>query len=450
VIVPRSICTAIALLLLSACSKAPRSTTKSAAVNSAGQVDAASPSPTVALPQPKRPYNVLLIIIDAMRADMPWAGYQRDVVPWLNRFQQQNCVNYTQSYAISSYTAKSVIPMLAGKYPSEMKRDGYFFTRWPDADTVLISERMQKAGIRTLTGQAHAYLAPGRESLQGFDDHRMIPGKVELTETTAVTDDRLWALAKQMLSVPKNVSQEGGKRFFAYFHFMDPHHTYERHFDHPNFGKKARDLYDNELHWSDSWVGKLVDWAREQPWAGDTAFIIMGDHGEGFGEHRHYRHGFELWESVIKVPLMFCIPGVAPRMLSVRRSHIDLAPTLADLMGLKVDPPLRGISLVPEIFGSPQPERPIVSDLPHTEWMERRRAVIVGGYKLISFGQDEHFKLYNLNDDPREENELSAQRPDELARMKAVYGDICKTIPEVPDTGVVKPTAATAAAAADL
>ena len=429
---------AAALVSLVACSKPNSETDSQAPVLPAkvapppGPLEPAKPPP----PSPKRPYNVILIIIDAMRADMPWNGYKRDIMPWLTRFQAEHCVTYTQGYSISSYTAKSVVPALVGKYPSEMVRDGYFFTKWPDKDNLFVTERLQKAGHRTLSGQAHGYFLPALGNNQGYDDYRLVSGNIDLKAVTSVTDDKLAALAKDMLSTPENVRQDEGQRFFAYFHFMDPHHTYERHPGHPDFGKSPRDMYDHELHWTDHWVGTLVDWARTQPWSEQTAFLFMGDHGEGFGEHGQYRHAYELWESLVKVPMMFCVPEASAKKLEVRRSQIDLAPTIADLMGLdKPDPPFRGRSLVSEIFGAEEPERPIVVDLPRCDLMDRRRGIIVDGWKLLAFGDDAAYNLYDLNRDPREKQELSKSEVDRFENMKAKYAEISATIPNVPVVG---------------
>jgi arylsulfatase A-like enzyme len=123
----------------------------------------------------------------------------------------------------------------------------------------------------------------------------------------------------------------------------------------------------------------------------------------------------------------------------VRRSEIDLAPTIADLMGItNPNPPFRGKSLVPEIFGEVEPERPIIADLPRADLMDRRRAIIVGGWKLIAFGDDARWELYNLNKDPWEEEELSKKRPDKLKEIQIKYRALSQTIPNVPVIGGAK------------
>ena len=80
--------------------------------------------------------------VDSLRADMPWNGYHRQCAPWLTKFAEKS-VLYPRSYSISSYTAKSVVPTLVGKYPTEMPHDGYFFTQWAE-ENLFISERAQR------------------------------------------------------------------------------------------------------------------------------------------------------------------------------------------------------------------------------------------------------------------------------------------------------------------
>ncbi len=432
--------------LIAACSKAETSEAGPFEAQSAAKVSLSSQlaASNSARPSPppkaraKPPYNVLLLMVDSLRADMPWTGYPREIAPWLTRFQKR-CMTYTQGYALSSYTAKSVIPALVGEYPSAMTRDGKFFTRYPDEANLLISERAQQAGHRTFAGHAHGYFMPALGNNQGFDDYRLIPGGVDLKAVESVTSPELTQLAKQMLSDPKNTSLPDQTRFFAYFHYMDPHHTYEKHQGHPDFGNKPRDLYDNEVHFTDQHIGELVDFALAQPWGKQTAVIITADHGEGFGENNHFRHAYELWEPLVKVPLIICVSGAEPRRSDVRRSHIDLAPTIAELMGLSPSPPFRGKSLVGEVFGDPIEPRTIVVDLPRADLMDRRRAFVTkDGYKLIGFGDDTSFKLFNLNQDPMEEHDLAKQEPERLEVMKQSYREVAKTIPNRPVVGGAK------------
>lgn len=373
-------------------------------------------------------------MIDSLRADMPWAGYSRPIAPWMSAFAKKSTL-YPRAYSLSSYTAKSVVPALVGKYPSEMPRDGYFFTIWLE-DNLFVSERAQKAGHRTLAGHAHGYFKPIMGVAQGFDDYRLLPGtELDVTGVANVTSETLNALAKKMLSDEKNVKLAKDKRFFAYFHFLDPHYTYFKHKESPDFGDDNRALYDNEVHYSDKWVGDLVDWALKQPWAKETAIIITADHGEGFGERGRFRHAYDVWESLVRVPLFICVPGAAARRIDVSRSAIDLAPTIADLMGLKAEPPFRGHSLLGEVFGDEAKPRPIVVDLPRSDIMDRRRAVIDGDWKIVAMGDDTSWLLFDVAKDPKEENDLREKEPERFQKMKALYEKLSKEIPVEPVSG---------------
>lgn len=385
-------------------------------------------------PSAKRPYSVLLLMIDSLRADMPWAGYPRAIAPWLSKFGERSTL-YPRSYSISSYTAQSVAPTLAGKYPSQMKRDGWFFTKWFD-DNVFLSERAQTHGIRTLAGHAHGYFLPKYGLNQGWDDYRLLDGTaLETAGVTDVNSDRLNALAKKLLSDPANVGSHGQKRFFAYVHFVDPHFTYVKHPEDPDYGDKRRDLYDNEVHFTDRWVGDLVDWALRQPWGEHLAIVITADHGEGFGERGHYRHSFELWESLVRVPLFIYVPGAPSRRIETARGAIDLAPTMADLLGLPVGDEYQGQSLVPEVFGAEARPRPVIVDLPRSNLSDRRRAIIEGDYKLIAFGDDRRFELFNVGLDFAETRELSQSEPKKLEEMKQLYAELSSRVESVAVVG---------------
>ena len=409
---------------------APRATVAAAADSgSRGKAATASGAPGLA----GKRHNLILIMIDSLRADMPWTGYPREIAPRLSGFAKE-WVLYPRAYALSSYTAKSVLPALAGKYPGEMSRDALFFTRWGD-DNVVLPELLQKANYRTLSGQGHGYFLPTFGLSQGFDDYRLLKGTfLDTTGVKDITSDRLNALAKEMLSKPENVAQDDGKRFFAYFHFLDPHYTYNKHAEHPDFGDKRRDVYDNEVHYTDKWVGDLIDFVLAAPFGKDTAIFITADHGEGFGERGRYRHAYDVWESLVRVPLLVRVPGAAPRRIETPRGHIDLAITMAELAGLK-DTGFRGSSLVPEMLGGPVEPRPVLADLPRSDLMDRKRAFIDGNYKLIVFGDNLSFELFDVTTDFEEKRDLSGEKPELLAEMKRKYLEFTSAIPDKPVTG---------------
>lgn len=386
-------------------------------------VDAPRPAPAPALP---RDLNVLLLSVDSLRADMPWSGYPRPIAPALTALEAQS-VSYTRAYALSSYTSMSVGGFLGGRLPSELARDGYFFGTYPSR-VLFVQELLQRSGIRTVAAQAHGYFRVRKAGFdQGFDVWNLIPGlRWNPLLDEEITSPRHVALAREMLSDPAT----SGRRFFAWFHFMDPHDAYRPH-EGISYGRRMRDRYDAEVTFTDQHLGEFISWVRAQPWGARTAIVVTADHGECFGEHGHYRHGFEVWQELVRVPWFFSIPGVPARRIDAPRSHLDLAPTLLELLGAPPEPSFPGHSLVPELLGAEAEPRDVIVDLPRTSDNDRRRALIHGRYKVIAYGDDSRFELYDIEADPGEATNLSRTDRERFVEMVARYRAASAQITEV-------------------
>jgi arylsulfatase A-like enzyme len=157
--------------------------------------------------------------------------------------------------------------------------------------------------------------------------------------------------------------------------------------------------------------------------------IVTSDHGEEFGEHGMTRHGFEVWDTLVHVPLMILHPAGKPRRIDALRSAIDLAPTILDAFGIAAPSSFEGKSLLPEVLGGPSDERDVVVDLPATSDNGRRRALLRGTEKLICFDTDSYCKLYDLATDPLEKSPQT-KGPEYLA-MKERYVSLAKSIADV-------------------
>ena len=388
------------------------------------RASSSQPSAAVAASGPPRDLNVILLTLDSFRADMPWNGYARPIAPNLEAFAARG-VNYTHAYSLSSYTSMSLGGLLGGKYPGEMKRDGYFFGHYRGNE--LFPERLQSAGIKTMAVHAHLYF--NRAGFQrGFDVYKLVPGLTWNPNTDEnVTSPRSEKLAEKLLGDPSLTSG----RFFAWFHFLDPHDEYKPHPEVASYGRRARDRYDGEITYTDLYIGKLLEFIAQQPWAAHTAIIVSGDHGEAFGEHQCWRHGFELWQPLVRVPWIFSVPGARARTIDQNRSHLDMAPTILELMGVSRDG-FAGTSLVPELYETaPAPPRDVVVDLPRTSDNDRRRALIHGHYKLIAFGDDVRYQLFDIEADPEEAHPLEKVERDKFLEMLRLYKDDQNLIQDV-------------------
>lgn len=386
---------------------------------------------------PPGPLNVLMVTVDALRNDMPWNGYAREIAPNLTKLARQGAL-YTHHYALASYTAKSVAGMLSSRYPSTLYRNGVFFTTYPQSN-LFLAEVMHEKGIRTMGWHSHLYFGRGKGFDQGFDIWEIVPGITFDPQTdNCVTSSKTTELGIKLLGDPANT----GKQFFAWTHYTDPHDVYVKHTESPDFGNKNRDRYDSEVYYADLWIGKFLDWAEKQSWWKNTALIISSDHGEAFGEHGMYRHAFDIWEVLTRVPLIIVGPGIEPIQIDERRSQIDLAPTILDLMGIPIPEQFMGKSLIKEIYGIEKPanREPIILDLPADTNNPQRRAVIEGDYKLTVYDAGYTKRLFNLKTDPGEEKDLAKDEPETFAKMVALYEKTFAALPLVEPFGGSKLT----------
>ncbi len=368
---------------------------------------------------------MILITIDTLRLDVGFAGYDKATSPNLDALAEKSVV-FDRAYSLASYTGKSVGPLLIGKYPSETERDGGHFNKYAPSN-VFVTERLHDAGIRTFGGASHWYFAQWSGLSQGMDQWDMSakPSEGQGEEDTSITSDKLSDAAIRLMKKPENT----GGRFFMWLHYFDPHAQYMQHEGAPNFLGDARGgaaatraLYDGEVWFTDKHLGRVLDYVAAQPWAAHTAIVVTSDHGEAFGEHNMSWHGAELWEVLVRVPLLVYVPGVDPHHVEKKRSHVDLVPTLLDLFGAPQPPQgeLSGRSMLGDIVGKPPyEERDVYLDMPVGPYTMMRKAIIVGDMKLIYSGGTS-YQLYDLASDPEEKNDLSGDA-DKLAPIKAAF-----------------------------
>jgi len=366
--------------------------------------------------------NVVLISIDTLRQGEGASGSARPVTPNLDRLSQDSVV-FERAYSLASYTAKSVGPFLLGKYSSETHRDWSHFNRFTKKD-VFVAQRLQQANVHTVSVQGYWYFFANTGLERGFDviNKSAAPALVTVDGDSNTNGDKVSDAALIELAKPELLQQP----FFMWIHYVDPHSEYVAHegFD---FGNTSRQRYDGEVAFVDHHVGRVLEALEKSLFYDRTAIIVTSDHGEAFGEHGMIRHGFELWEELVRVPLIVRVPGVAARHVRARRSAIDLAPTILDLCGVPLPTPsatdfLSGSSLVPDLLDAGEPaERPVFIDMAAGPNNADRQALIEGDKKLVASG-GRALSLFDLAADPGEKNDLlddPAQAEPMIGKFKA-------------------------------
>ena len=283
---------------------------------------------------------------------------------------------------MASYTGKALAPMLIGKYPSETLRDGGHFNKYVAGNTFL-AERLRRAGS----------LHDGRGVALVFP--RAVGARAGVRSVRPDGDARLRADGHRYEldepSAHERGDQDAGRHTrrsrgsFSGLHYFDPHEQYVPHEGAPDFsdpskptGWKMRAAYDGEVWFTDQAIGRLLDYIAAQPWGKDTVVVVTSDHGEAMNEHGiAFQHGFEIWEPLMRVPLILAIPGEPPAV-PVKRSVIDLVPTLLDLMRIPQPGAGRALGAVDDgrrhrRAAGPYEERDVYMDMPDGPYTHLRR-----------------------------------------------------------------------------
>ena len=392
-------------------------------------------APAAARPRVPPDLNVLFITVDTLRPDLGFMGYPKPTSPNLDALAAKSVV-FDRMYSLASYTGKSIGPLFIGKYPSETRRDWGHFNTYLSQNT-FVAERFKAAGVHTLGAASHWYFEPWSGLSQGMEtwDLRAMPAGGQGDNDTSITSKELSDRAIYLLGKPEHSS----KRFFMWLHYFDPHEQYMPHDGAPDFGTGSRAAYDGEVWFTDKHIGRVLDYIASQPWGERTAIVLTADHGEMFGEHGMRWHGYELWEGLVRVPFVVYVPGVAAHHVPVKRSHVDVVPTLLDLMNVwrPAEGELSGESMIDDVMAQPSSagtahdyvERDVYIDMPPGPFTAMRHALIHGttpGMKLVH-NDSGQYQLFDLAADPDEKEDLSsdaARLADMVGRFQAKRGSL--------------------------
>jgi hypothetical protein len=380
-----------------------------------------------------RDLDLVLISVDALRADLHFDGNPMPVSPNIDRLAARSVV-FTRAYVPSTFSARSMGSFLTGRYAEELPRTRGTRLRFAQSN-VFFAERLRDAEVSSVLVPGTDLLRSGWGLTQGFEDvlEDVLPPRFVATQ---VLDDRLAVRARDMISWPFGRTA----RFFLWVHFVDPHEPYVEHPGIGDFGPPPAGTYWQEVAWTDRQVGRVLDAVDALPKQrrDRTVVIFTSDHGESLGEQGVHSHGTDLLEEQTRVPLLVWMPGVAPRRIDTPRSLIDLAPTVLDLMRVPYPTPgapeaLSGRSLVPDILGFKPQERLVYSELP----AESNAGVVCfalvdGRWKLRQHGLDP-LVLVDLQTDKFENRNIASKNPAELARMRMLLSLFRARLRSVPD-----------------
>ncbi|HJO23192.1 MAG: sulfatase [Myxococcota bacterium] len=376
-------------------------------------------------PAPTWDGNIVLIVIDTLRADaLPSYGAPRENAPFLASLADGASV-YENAWTTSSWTAPATASIFTSVYPNEhgvqtglrvfrnqenTPRDMQI-NRIPESfDT--IPTFLRGRGYRTFGASANLNVDEAMGFARGFD-------RFVMTDYSRQTDGR--ELVSAVLSWRDEILQAAP--FFLYLHFMDPHVPHHRReallpanaAAPPVLGIEDRDAYDSEVRFVDDLLRQIFE---SLPL--DRALVIVtSDHGQEFDDHGDFGHGFQLYSELTRVPLLLHRPGGAASRVMPDVSTIDILPTLRSLTGAPRSPQDRGTSLLPG--DAPAETRAVFSMRTRArDTRQKKRAVVRDGLKLIVTEPERSRELYDLRADPGETQNLAATRAEDVRRLEAL------------------------------
>ena len=385
------------------------------------------------------PPDILVYMVDTLRADRLGAyGSTLGLTPNFDRLAD-DAVVFRQSRAQTSWTRTAVTSIMTGLYPQSHgvndRDDGLPAT----VDT--LAEILSRAGYHTVGVVTNGNVG-GRFGLgQGFDVYQHLRESNQRRDVHILSDQVDEWLARWLTTLgprPSLRDRETAPPFFLYAHVTDPHAPYTPHEPYRSrFAGEARvelgllestraidrgelaagpeeavdllALYNAEVAFTDEHFGHLMERLKRFGLYDSMMILVVSDHGEEFFEHGDWEHGKTLFDEQLRVPLIIKLPGNqgAGQILDVHAGHVDVMPTMLEILGLEGPETLDGKSLLPAIQGQAIGGATPLAFLALEN--QEMRSVIVGRQKLISDSRSVD-RLYALDVDPGEQNDLASEQ----------------------------------------
>lgn len=392
--------------------------------------------------------NVILVTVDTLRADhLGCYRYPKKTSPHIDLFAG-DALLFENCLAHAPLTGSSCASILSGFLPHETK----VWRNIPLPEAVhTLPEILVQEGYKTCAVVSNYVLQPKGGWSQGFMvyDHEML----EREETRKCPERTAMPTTDRALEIIQSMKASPDERFFMWIHYQDPHGPYTPP---PGFFNAFQDVtaesrplevngsvsgrggipsyqyldgntdffdylsrYDGEIRYLDEQFGRLVEGLKKAGLYDEALVIFTADHGEEMGEHGYYFcHGETLYNSLVHVPLIirYGTELTGRRMDYVQ--HIDIVPTVLNLLDIRIGLPFRGIDLRRmtgvrrEIFAamdSQMSKNGTKVSLTHD------------GFKLIHIPSIDTFELFDVRNDPREECNLinDAAKRKQAEEMKA-------------------------------
>ena len=350
--------------------------------------------------------NVILISIDTCRSDyLSCYGYPRRTTPNIDQIADQG-VLFENTISPVPITLPAHCTMLTGTIPPYHGVRNNIGYRLSQSDQTL-AEMLSTEGFRTAAIVSAFVLDSKFGMAQGFETYN--DNFVNVRHALS-GDERIGQETTRFAL--EWLDEHQSEKFFLFLHYYDPHDDYEA--PEPFATEYADNPYAGEIAYTDHCIGQVINKIKEAGLYDSSLIIITGDHGEMLGEHGELTHTYFVYQSAVKVPLIFKLPG---RTKSLRIFHcvglVDILPTICGILGIDKPDRIQGRDLSPYFKGKPPVDksRSLYSEsiVPTRYGANALMALTTDRYKYIQSIRPE---LYDIVRDPNEQNNLFEQQPE--------------------------------------
>jgi len=353
--------------------------------------------------------NVVLISIDTCRADhLGCYNPDRPITPNIDALSESATL-FVNTVAPAALTLPSHVSMLTGRIP--LAHGVHDNAQIVPAENEMLAEILQREGYATAGFVSSVVLAKPFGMAQGFEtyDDSLIINGVAQPERTG---DQTVMRAIQWLA-----GRDRSRPFFLFVHLYDPHTPYAP----PTpFASAIDDPYAGEVAFADECVGRLLDAVRAEDVYDASVVVVTSDHGEMLGEHGEAEHGYFVYESAIKVPLIIKHPGqrTAERVGGIV-GLVDITPSICSIVDVAMPAGLAGRDISQRAEAGPgRPARALYTQSAYPQINYDANSLfglVEERWKLIWTTSPE---LYDLIEDPDEQANLIEADPRRARAMQ--------------------------------
>lgn len=369
--------------------------------------------------------NILFITVDALRADhMSLYNYKYNTSPNIDEFAK-NAIVFNRAYCPIPKTSASFASMFTGLHPFVHKTRPNLSALNPKFFT--LAEALKSKGYYTFGMTSNGNLSSKFRFNQGFDRYEEVWNKFP-------KDKSSYFITKEAVNFLKNKKKSP---FFLWIHYIDTHTPYVppqqfiekrepgrkimkikkriiagSNIERRNLRKNQNEgffisLYDAEVKFVDSEIGKVLNQLKSSGLTSKTIVIISADHGEDLGKYNYFfNHGLLAFNSSIRVPLILFIPGLQKKQINYNVSLMDIYPTILNHLNIKIPYKIQGHSLLKTneyrylfIFGL-RSMAVLFQDFHFVKvWTDLKKLLGIEQYYMFDLSKDlnENKNIYKLN-----------------------------------------------------